>query len=126
MAVLNNDNRRKHSRVGFATEIKIEIKTKDKVTLDKVKEDKVKLEGSSKNLSLKGIFVSTDKRFARGTLCFVKIYLTGGIEKIELLIEGTIVRQTDAGIGIVFNSMDIDTYSHLKNIVVYNRVDDSD
>ncbi len=115
MAVLNNDNRRKHSRVGFATEIKIELKTKDKV----------KLEGSSKDLSLKGIFVSTDKRFARGTLCFVKIYLTGGIEKIELLIEGTIVRQTDTGIGIIFNSMDIDTYSHLKNIVVYNRVEGS-
>ncbi len=116
MTVLNDENRRKHSRVGFATEIKIDLKTKDYVTLD----------GNSKDLSLKGIFVSTHRRFARGTSCFVKIYLTGGIEKIELLVEGTIVRQTDTGIGIVFNSMDVDTYSHLKNIVHYNRLDDSD
>lgn len=113
MVVLNDDNRRKHSRVGFATEIKIELKTKDQVSLA----------GSSKDLSLKGIFVNTDRSFARGTLCCVKIYLTGGQEKIELLIEGTIVRQTDTGIGIVFNAMEIDTYSHLKNIVAYNRVD---
>ena len=116
MTVLNDENRRKYFRVGFATEIKIDLKTKDHVTLY----------GNSNDLSLKGIFVSTPMRFARGTNCFVKIYLTGGIKKIELLVEGTIVRQTDTGIGIVFNSMDVDTYSHLKNIVHYNRVDDSD
>jgi len=116
MDVLNNDDRRKYSRVGFATEIKIVLKNKDKV----------ELEGNSKDLSRKGLFVSTDKRFEPGTLCSVKIYLTGGVDKIELLIDGTIVRQTDTGIGIVFNSMDVDTYSHLKNIVYYNRTDDSD
>jgi hypothetical protein len=113
MTVLNDENRRKHSRVRFATQIRIDLKTKDHVTL----------EGNSKDLSLKGIFVSTPRKFARGTSCFVKIYLTGGIEKIELLVEGAIVRQTETGIGIVFNSMDVDTYSHLKNIVHYNRVD---
>ncbi|MCP3941227.1 MAG: PilZ domain-containing protein [Desulfobacteraceae bacterium] len=117
MAVLNDDDRRKYSRVGFATEIKIVLK---------VNEKQVKLEGHSKDLSQRGLFVSTDKRFASGTLCFVKIYLAGGIEKIELSIEGTVVRQTEIGIGIVFNSMDVDTYSHLKNIVYYNSVDDSD
>ena len=116
MAVLNNDDRRKYSRVGFATEIKIVLKARDQIAL----------EGNSKDLSLKGLFVSTDKKFEPGTLCSVKIYLTGGIEKIELLIDGTIVRETDTGIGIVFNSMDVDTYSHLKNIVYYNRVDESD
>jgi len=117
MTVLNDENRRKHSRVGFATQIKIDLETNDQTN------DPVTLECNSKDLSLKGIFVSTPKRFARGTSCFVKIYLTGGIEEIELLVEGTIVRQTDTGIGIVFNSMDVDTYSHLKNIVHYNRVD---
>jgi len=116
MADLNNDDRRKYYRVGFATEIKIVLKTDDNVTL----------KGNSRDLSRKGIFVSTKERFDTGTLCTVKIYLTGGIDKIELLIEGTIVRQTDTGIGVIFNSMDVDTYSHLKNIVAYNRGDDSD
>ncbi len=116
MDVSNNDDRRKYSRVGFATEIKIVLKTKDQLVL----------EGNSKDLSRKGLFVTTDQRFEPGTLCSVKIYLTGGVEKIELSIDGTIVRQTDTGIGIVFDSMDVDTYSHLKNIVHYNRVDESD
>ena len=116
MAVFNDDDRRKYSRVGFATEIKIDFKT----------HDQVRLEGNSKDLSQKGLFVTTDQRFAMGTLCSVKIYLTGGMEKIELSIEGAIVRETDTGIGIVFNSMDVDTYSHLKNIVYYNRADVSD
>ena len=116
MTVLNDDERRKYSRVGFATEIIIDLKTRDQE----------RLEGNSKDLSQKGLFVTTDQRFAMGTLCSVIIYLTGGIEKIELSIEGTVVRQTDTGIGIVFNSMDVDTYSHLKNIVHYNRVDFSD
>jgi hypothetical protein len=114
MAVQNNDDRRKQFRVGFAAEISIVLKTRDPL----------KLEGSSRDLSLKGIFVRTDKPFVTGTLCSVKIYLTGGIEKIELPIQGTIVRQTDTGIGIAFNAMDVDTYAHLKNIVNYNRVDD--
>jgi c-di-GMP-binding flagellar brake protein YcgR len=116
MAVLDKGDRRKFTRVGFATQIEIDLKTSDQA----------KLEGNSKDLSLKGIFVVTDRQFARGTGCFVKIYLTGGLEKIELVIQGTIVRQTDAGIGILFNSMDVETYSHLKNIVHYNRADDSD
>jgi len=113
MDIINDDDRRKYSRVGFATEIKIDLKTRDQL----------RLEGNSKDLSQKGIFVTTDQRFAMGTLCSVKIYLTGGIEKIELSIEGAIVRETSTGIGIVFNSMDVETYSHLKNIVYYNRVD---
>lgn len=111
MAVLNNDDRRKHSRVGFATEIKILLNLHEK---------QVKLEGNSRDLSLKGIFVGTDQGIPSGTACSVKIYLTGGVEKIELLIQGTIVRATDSGIGIVFNTMDVETYSHLKNIVFYN------
>ncbi len=115
MAVLNDD-RRKHTRVGFTTEIHIVLQ---------IQEKQVKLEGNSRDLSLKGIFVRTDKLFPRGTTCSVKIYLTGGIEKIELMIQGTIIRETEAGIGIIFNSMDVETYSHLKNIVRYNSKDDS-
>lgn len=111
MTVLDNDDRRKHSRVGFTTEIKIVLNLYEK---------QVKLEGNSRDLSLKGIFASTDQRFPSGTDCSVFIYLTGGREKIELLIQGTVVRTTDSGIGIVFNAMDVETYSHLKNIVSYN------
>jgi hypothetical protein len=56
----------------------------------------------------------------------VKICLTGTVEKIELVMKATVVRQTTKGVGIVFDSMDVETYSHLKNIVRYNQVEDID
>ncbi len=116
MAVSNNDEKRKHSRVGFATEIRVSIKADGK---------EIDLEGSSRDLSLKGIFIRTETRFSSGTKCLVKVCLTGGINKIELVMKGTVVRVSDNGMGIVFDSMDVDTYSHLKNIIHYNSMDES-
>lgn len=116
MNASTKDDRRRHSRVGFTTEIKIVLNVDDK---------QVNLEGNSKDLSLKGIFVNTDEQFTIGTQCSVKVFLTGSIEKIELAMHGTVVRQTANGVGIVFDSMDVETYSHLKNIVQYNSVEES-
>ncbi len=116
MVILHDDDRRKHSRVGFTTEIEIILKANDKEVI---------LKASSKDLSMKGIFVRTDQRFEMGTDCSVNIYLTGGIEEIKLQIKGTIVRETETGIGVVFESMAVDTYTHLKNIVQYNSADES-
>ncbi|MCA1794448.1 MAG: PilZ domain-containing protein [Desulfotignum sp.] len=114
MTVLHHDDRRRHTRVVFATDIQIILEIDDK---------QVTLEGSSKDLSLKGIFVTTDKPFAPGTRCVVKIRLTGTSEKIELVMKATVARQARNGIGIIFDSMDVETYSHLKNIVRYNQVE---
>ncbi|WP_022664730.1 PilZ domain-containing protein [Desulfospira joergensenii] len=111
-----SDEKRRHPRVGFSTRILVVLSEEGR---------QVELEGSSKDLSLRGVFVNTDRQFDKGTPCSVKIYLSGGIEEVELLLEGTLVRQTEKGIGVVFDSMDVDTYAHLKNIVMYNSADDS-
>ncbi len=110
-----SEEKRRHPRVGFATRIAVVLNMDG---------EQVKLDGNSKDLSLKGVFVNTDKEFSLGTQCSVEVYLTGSIEEIKLLMQGTIVRKTEKGIGVDFNSMDVDTYSHLKNIVRYNRSDD--
>ncbi len=116
MAVSDNDERRKHSRVGFTTTIQILLEADGK---------KVELEASSRDLSLKGVFVSSVEQFSSGTKCSIKVFLTGGIENIELQMKGTVIRISENGMGIEFDSMDVDTYSHLKNIVHYNSTDDS-
>jgi len=115
MADSSNNEKRRHSRVGFSTEIEILIQADGK---------EVKLPGNSKDLSLKGIFISAKEKFAPGTKCLVHVYLTGGINKIELQMKGTVVRMSDKGMGLIFDSMDVETYSHLKNIVYYNSTDD--
>ena len=111
MVDLKTDERRKHYRVTFATQIQIDVD---------VEEEIIELEGSSKDLSLTGMFAGSKKKFARGTKCIVKVYLTGYIEKKVLIMKGFIARTGDSGMGIKFDSMDVDTYSHLKNIVNYN------
>jgi c-di-GMP-binding flagellar brake protein YcgR len=117
MVTSNNDERRKDSRVGFKTIVRI---------LFEADEKEVNFEGNSRDLSLKGMLISSENMFSSGTKCSIKIYLTGGIDKIELRMKGTVIRSGDNGsMGITFDSMDIDTYSHLKNIVYYNTRDDS-
>ncbi len=115
MVVSRKDDRRKHSRVGFTTAIKVALEAGG---------EKINFDGNSNDLSLKGIFVTTQNSFSSGTKCSIRICLTGGIDKIELMIKGTVVRNSSNGMGIEFDSMDIDTYSHLKNIVYYNSVDE--
>jgi len=116
MTVSSNNEKRRHSRVGFSTEIEILIQADGK---------EVKLLGNSRDLSLKGIFVNAEEKFVPGTKCLVNVFLTGGIDKIELQMKGTVARMSDNGMGLIFDSMDVDTYSHLKNIVYYNSTDDS-
>jgi hypothetical protein len=116
MASSNNSEKRNRSRVGFATVIRLLIEADGKEII---------LKGSSRDLSLTGIFLSTENKYECGTKCSIIICLTGGIDKIELMMKGTVVRISDNGLGIVFDSMDVDTYSHLKNIVQYNSVDES-
>ena len=80
----------------------------------------VQLAANSKDLSQRGVFVKTDKRPALDTMCRVNVYLAGGIHDLRLEIQGRIVRHTDAGFGVTFESMDVDTYTHLKTLILYN------
>lgn len=115
MSISDKDDRRKYSRVIFATKIEIHM-------LDESGQN-VQFEAHSKDLSQKGVFAKTDKRPSLDTMCRVNIYLSGGIDDLKLEIQGRIVRHTDAGFGVEFESMDLDTFTHLKNLVLYNSED---
>lgn len=112
MSISDKDDRRKHSRVVFTT--KIEIHMFDESG------QKVKLAANSKDLSQRGVFVKTNTRPTLDTQCRVNVYLSGGIDDLKLEIQGRIVRHTDTGFGVEFESMDVETYTHLKTLVLYN------
>ncbi|MBF0469040.1 MAG: PilZ domain-containing protein [Desulfamplus sp.] len=109
MVTIENTGRRNYQRVPFSTRI-ILIHS----------DNEVDITGNSANLSVKGLFVKTEKKVSPGMACTVKIILSGGIDEIELLIHARITRVEDNGMGIVFDAMDLETYTHLKNIVQYN------
>ncbi|MBI9087751.1 MAG: PilZ domain-containing protein [Desulfobacterium sp.] len=109
MEITDNQDRRRNTRVEFST--RIVLMTSDA---------EIEAIGSSTDLSLTGVFVNTDKRLEAGSECNVKIFLSGGIGDIELAMKARVARVVDGGIGLSFEAMDLDTYTHLKNIVLYN------
>ena len=102
-------NKRRHTRVDFKTKIVINFGTEE-----------IEAEGNSRDLSLKGVFVFTDNKLPAGAGCGVKIFLSGSVDDIELKIKAKIARVEENGMGIVFDSMDLQSYTYLKNIVRYN------
>ncbi len=112
MGISDKDDRRKYSRVAFTTKIETHM-------LDESGKN-VQFVSNSKDLSQRGVFVKTDKRPSLNTACRVTVYLSGGIDDLELNIQGRIVRHTDAGFGVAFEAMEVETYTHLKTLVLYN------
>ena len=114
MQSIGADDRRKKIRVDFRTAIIIQAGTRE-----------FHVTGSSKDLSVSGIFVKTEQSIPPHTECQVKIVLSGMSEPLTLSVEGRVVRSNATGVAISFRSMDLDSYTHLKNIVKYN-VDNPD
>ena len=103
--------RRKYERVGFVTSISVIIDAGD---------NKIDVRGDSKDLSLKGVFIITEEKAPLGCPCSVKIFLSGAKDDIKLDIKGVVARVESNGVGIIFDSIDVDSFTHLKNIVKYN------
>jgi hypothetical protein len=106
------DERRKRTRVQFSTQVI--IKTED---------SEIRAEANSEDISIKGVFVNTEEKIPLGTPCDLEILLTGTSTKLALTIKGVIARHEEAGLGITFDSMDLDSYMHLKNIILHNVSD---
>ncbi len=109
MKTQDPNERRRHKRVVFSTRIYVSASG---IEID--------TPGDSRDLSLKGVFVKTDKSLAKETPCHVKVVLTGGVEEITLNMKARVARIESNGVGIAFDSMDLDSYTHLKNIIRYN------
>jgi hypothetical protein len=86
----------------------------------------IRAQGSSRDLSLSGIFVYTDQKISVDTPCQVEISLSGTTDPLVLQMDGRIIRNEESGIAITFESIDLDSYTHLKNIVRYNADDPDD
>jgi hypothetical protein len=117
MSNQNDENKRERIRVDFETQIDLRVDTS---------EFEFQASGSSKDLSIKGIFVKTKNDIPAGTKCHVEILLTGMTEKLVLQMQGKVIRKNHEGVAILFDSMDLKTFTHLKNLVRYNATDPDD
>ncbi|PID77941.1 MAG: hypothetical protein CSB21_03120 [Deltaproteobacteria bacterium] len=105
-----SDERRQFLRVDFTAHIILKTSSKS-----------YELEGNSRDISQKGIYINSSVDIPVGTLCDLVVILTGSKPPVTLNITGSVVRNKDDGIAIEFKEMNLESYTHLKNIVKYNN-----
>jgi len=111
MSTTGEEKRRK-TRVAFEGEAVIR-------TMD----EEITAPADIRDISMQGIFLRTAHQLHTDTLCDVEIMLTGASTRLSLKVKGQVVRSDEDGLGIEFKGVDIDSYFHLKNLVMYNAAD---
>jgi len=106
----SSENIRKFSRVLFNFEAN-------------VKADARQFAGKIENLSLRGMFLSTNEKLAIGDDVEITIELNDHPEN-HIIINGRAIRITEDGIAFIFDLIDSDSHAHLKRIVEFN-IDDA-
>lgn len=81
--------------------------------------------GKVENLSMSGMFLINDTPLQLGETADISIILSGVSPEITVRITGKVCRVADDGIGFTFEKTDLDSYTHLRNIISYNS-DDAD
>lgn len=103
---------RKFSRVTFNVNATIKVAER-------------KFQGGVENLSMNGMFLVTSELLPIGELVDITIILDGSDPEISVGFSGRVSRITDEGLGFNFEKIDLDSYTHLKNIIAYN-IDDAE
>lgn len=85
----------------------------------------ISISGTVDNLSMKGMFLNTRERLSGDSALKVSMTLPGSSSVLSMELKGRALRQTETGIAIEFQEMDLDSFIHLRNIVAINS-DDAD
>ena len=75
------------------------------------------------DISLSGMYVTGTSQFPRGCSCDVAIELDGPEGKVGLQMRGRVARLDRGGMAIEFREMSLDSYIHLRNLVLYNTTE---
>lgn len=83
--------------------------------------DVITADAHVRDISLDGIFIRTQATVRVNSFCEITLVLTGTSSTLSLSGKGRIIRQDSNGVAIKFTEFDMDSYLHLKNIVLYNQ-----
>lgn len=106
-----SDDRREFTRVRLAVGVEVDQPGRQKIS------------GRGRDLSVKGVYVECRQPLPPCTPCEVTIVLSGTPEPMQVHVTGRVVYVEPAGMGIEFVEVDVDSFIHLRNLVLYNSVD---
>ncbi len=78
------------------------------------------IHGRLGDISVGGISVVTDAKLEVGTLCNVVVRL---MDDVAIEGQGEIIRQLSDGLAVELESLSLDSYEHLCNVLLYNAED---
>jgi hypothetical protein len=77
--------------------------------------------GSTRDISLKGMFLLTTEPFPEGSTCRLTLYLDGRAGDLRVVANGFVVRSLIDGMAIEFSELiGLESWSHLRSLVVFN------
>jgi hypothetical protein len=72
---------------------------------------------------MNGMLLVTGEQLSMGEPVEIIILLAGSEPEISVKLSGRVCRLTEDGIGFTFDKIELESYTHLKNIISYNTED---
>ena len=82
--------------------------------------------GNMSDVSMKGGFLHCTDPLPEGTPCDIVLTLSGGSDDIPVNVRGRVARCQPEGMALAFESIDPESYAHLRNLIRYNAEDEDD
>lgn len=79
--------------------------------------------GETRDLSLSGIYLFGERSLPAGTPCRVMLFVGGRESGARIEASGRIARVDAYGLAVSFDTVDLDGYQHLKQLVLFNAAD---
>lgn len=108
------EEKRRSTRVEFSAEAVL-----------RTLEAEVSAPADTRDISIQGLYLRTDQKPPLDALCDVEIRLSGSSSDLSIRVKGRVVRHDEAGVAVLFEGVDFDSYFHLKNLLLYNAADPS-
>ena len=74
----------------------------------------------TRDVCMKGLFAKTTETLQIGEDCVVIVRLGGPTSDLRIEVAGRVVRSDTEGLAVEFSEIGMDSYFHLKNLVLYN------
>jgi hypothetical protein len=75
----------------------------------------------TKDVSLNGLFLSSEEKLPAGTECHLTIFLGGRKSQQRIKLNGKVVRVEEGGMAFAFQEIGgSDSFAHLRMLILYN------
>jgi hypothetical protein len=81
-------------------------------------------QGTTRDLSLAGMFVRTDQPIPEGSTCTATLFIDARAGTMQVQVQGQVLRSGAGGMAIGFDAvLGLESWEHLRNLILLNAVE---